>query len=317
MADQDGRKRARAAALLLVASLLWGMSFAAQSAGMEYIGPFTFIGIRSLLGGVGLFVAVFFVELLGGKKPYDKRRTIKAGVILGLVLTVGSNLQQLGLVETTAGKAGFITSLYIVFVPLFGLVVGKRAHPMVWLCALIALAGLYFLSMGDGASLNCGDMLVLGCAVVYAVHILLIDRFARDVDVMRMSGIQFLVTGVLSLIPALLFEEPTLGAISNAWLTLVYVGLISGSVCYTIQMFAQRSLEPTVASLLLSPESVFAALGGWILLGETLTAREQFGCALVFLAVLCSLLPWKTMFRRTKKADAAHPLPESMSSRQA
>ncbi len=303
MEARQKKKKILAAFTLLAVACIWGMAFVAQSAGVRYIGPFTLIGARSLLAAFGLIAAVFCIEKASAKpRAFDRKETIKAGVLLGVVFFFASNLQQLGLLHTTAGKAGFITSLYIVLVPVGSLFGGKRAHFVTWLCAAAALAGLCLLSINDTLSVNKGDLLELGCAAFFTLHILLIDRFARRVDVMRMSAIQFIVTGVLSLILALIVEKPSMRAVLNVWPMLVYVGLLSGSFCYTAQMFAQRTLEPTVASLLLSLESVFAAIGGALFLGETMTARECLGCGIVFSAVLCSQLPWGAL----RKTDARH-----------
>lgn len=289
-------KKAVSALLLLGASLIWGVSFVAQRVGMDHVGPFTFIAVRSLLASLGLAVCSFVMDRLSlGPKGVDLKRTRKAGVILGAILFVGSNLQQIGILYTTVGKAGFITSLYIVLVPVFGLALKKRVHPAIWLCVLLAACGLYLLSVTDGFVIGVGDFLVLLCAVFYAFHILAIDRFAGSVDVVRMSCIQFVVVGLLSAIPALIWEAPTIEAIGGAWLPLAYAGILSGCCSYTMQMFAQRNLEPTAASLLLSPEAVFSALAGWLILGQTLTPRELLGCLMVFAAVLCSQLPWHAL----------------------
>ena len=203
----------------------------------------------------------------------------------------------MGLQYTSVGKAGFLSSLYVVLVPIFGLAVGRRAHPMVWACALLACAGLYFLSVQENFAVGKGDLLVLACAAVYAVHILLIDHYAGSVDVVRLNCIQFAVAALLSAVPMAVFEQPSIRHIPEAWLSLLYAGLLAGGCAYTMQMLGQRNVEPTAASLLLSPESVFSALAGWALLGQTLTGRELTGCALVFVAVVCSQLPWRRILR--------------------
>lgn len=292
MGNQKSAKKAGSAAILVIASLIWGVSFVAQSAGMEYIGPFTFTAARSFVASLALIPCFLLFDRLGWSPVAARRTTWKAGVLLGLLLFVGQNLQQVGILYTSVAKAGFITSLYIVFTPIFGFLFHKRVHPALWFCAGIAMLGLYFLSIRDDFSVSPGDLLVLACAVVYTFHILVIDRFADTADVVRMSCIQFFVCGALSLIPSLAFESPTLPRLTAAWLPILYAGVMSGCFAYTMQMLGQRNIEPTAAALLLSPEAVFAALAGWILLGQTLTKRELMGCALVMAAVVLSQLPW-------------------------
>jgi len=293
MGDGERKHSIGSVALLLGASMIWGVSFVAQSAGMEHIGPFTFTAVRSAIAAIGLGLCALLFDRIGlSPKGGDPKRLWTGGVLLGVVLFVGGNLQQIGLQYTSVGKAGFITSLYIVFVPIFGLFIGRRAHPMLWACALLASVGLYFLSIREDFTIGAGDLLVLACAVVYAVHILLIDHFAGGVDAVRLNCIQFAVTGLLSAVPAI-WERPTVPAITQAWLPLLYAGLLAGCCSYTMQVLAQRSVEPTTASLLLSPEAVFAALAGWALLGQTLSSRELLGCTLVFIAVVSSQLPWR------------------------
>lgn len=286
------RKKLGSAALLVVASMIWGVSFVAQSAGMTHVGPFTFTAVRSFISVIALIPCFLTFDRLGWSAGTDRRLTWKAGVILGVILFIGQNLQQIGLLYTSVAKAGFITSLYIVLVPIFGFLFHKRVHPALWACAAIAVIGLYFLSIRENFSIAAGDLLVLCCALVYTFHILVIDYYAGRADVVRMSCIQFFVCGALSVAPALRFEAPTASAIGAAWLPLLYAGVMSGCFAYTMQMLGQRNIEPTAASLLLSPEAVFAALAGWVLLGQTLTQRELLGCALVMAAVVLSQLPW-------------------------
>ncbi len=291
------------ATMLLFASLIWGVAFVAQSAGMDYVGPYTFTAVRSALAALALGVLVFVFDRTGiSPKNTDRKLLWRAGIVLGVVMTVASNLQQIGLVTTSAGKAGFITSLYIVFVPIFGLFIKRKPHYMLWFCVLLALAGLYFLSIQSDFSVSTGDLLVLACAVVFTFQILLVDHFAPKVDIIRLNCIQFAVMAVLSGIPMLLFEQPKIGAITDCWLPIVYAGVFSGCGAYTLQMLGQRRVEPTTASLLLSPENVFATLAGWLILGQKLSPRELLGCALVFVAVICSQLPWEKIVRRKTAA---------------
>ncbi len=309
MSDKERKKQVTGAALLIGAAMIWGVAFVAQSAGMAYIGPYTFTAVRSAIAAIGLAACIFIFDRLGvSPKTADKKQLWKAGILLGVVMGIATNLQQIALVTTSVGKAGFITSLYIVFVPIFGLFIKRRPHPMLWACVLLAAVGLYFLSIRGDFTMENGDLLVLACAVVFAVHILLVDRFAPRMDVIRLNCIQFSVVALLSAVPMAIFEQPSAHAIGSAWLTLLYAGLFSGCAAYTLQMLGQRRLEPTTASLLLSPESVFSALAGWAILGQTLSGRELFGCALVFAAVVSSQLPWRRIFgRKQARQSAAAP----------
>ncbi len=301
MMNSVSKRTALGSALLLLgAAFIWGVAFVAQSAGMRYIGPFTFTVVRGMLASLVLFPCSFLFER-AGLLPNNRatlREEIIAGLILGFIMFFGTNLQQVGLQYTTAGKAGFITSLYIVIVPLFGLFMKKHVHPMLWLCVLVALIGFYFLSIHEDLSISKGDVMMLFAALSFAIQILCVERFAPRMNVVRLSCIQFSVLTVLSVPCMLVFEEPALGNILSAWLPLVYAGVLSGGVAYTMQMLGQMRVEATAASLLCSPESVFAALAGWLLLGERMSVRELLGCALVFLAVVCSQLPWDRFLKR-------------------
>ena len=297
--------------MLLSASLIWGVAFVAQSAGMQYVGPYTFTAVRSALAAIGLGILIFVLDRTNMKsKNNDKKVLWRAGIILGVVMTIASNLQQIGLVTTSAGKAGFITSLYIVLVPVFGLFLKRHPHPMLWVSVLIALVGLYFLSIRGDFSMSQGDLLVLASAVAFTFQILLVDHYSPKVDIIRLNCIQFSVMAILSFVPMMVLEQPKIGAISDAWLPIVYAGLFSGCGAYTLQMLGQRRVEPTTASLLLSPENVFSALAGWVILGQKLTARELLGCALVFVAIISSQLPWRKWFG--KQAVAQEALPETV-----
>ena len=304
MANGELKNKLTGMATLLAAALLWGVAFVAQSAGMAYVGPFTFTAVRSALAALGLVGMFLVFDRIGlSPKTTDRKRLWKAGLLLGVIMFAATNLQQVALQYTSVGKAGFITSLYIVFVPIIGLFIKRKPHPMLWPSVLLAAVGLYFLSIRGDFTMGTGDLLTLVCAFVFAVHILAIDRYAGSLDVIRLNCIQFAVTAALSAIPMMLWEKPTVTAVSQTWLPIAYTGLISGCVAYSLQMIAQKRVEPTTASLLLSPESVFSALAGWVILGQVLTARELFGCALVFTAVVGSQLPWNRVFRPVKKRD--------------
>ena len=290
--------------MLLSASLIWGVAFVAQSAGMQYVGPYTFTAVRSVLAAIGLGILIIVLDRTNMKsKNNDKKVLWRAGIILGVVMTIASNLQQIGLVTTSAGKAGFITSLYIVLVPVFGLFLKRHPHPMLWVSVLIALVGLYFLSIRGDFSMSQGDLLVLASAVAFTFQILLVDHYSPKVDIIRLNCIQFAVMALLSAVPMLFLEKPTVSAVSDAWLPIVYAGIFSGCGAYTLQMLGQRRVEPAAASLLLSPENVFSALAGWVILGQVLSVRELLGCALVFAAIILSQLPWNKWFGKKPATD--------------
>ena len=285
--------------LLALTALIWGSAFVAQSVGMDYLGPFTFNSVRSFLGGAVLLPVIFFLrrqrEKSGeGKAASGDRKTLViGGICCGTALAAASSLQQIGLVYTSAGKAGFITALYILIVPILGLFFGRRAGMKVWIGVALAVAGMYFLCITDGFSISKGDFLVFLCAVIFSVHILVIDHFAPKVDGVSLSCLQFFVCGILCAVPMLAQEQPQFGEILAAWMPLAYAGVLSCGVAYTLQVIAQKNTDPTVASLLLSLESVFSVLTGWVILGERLSGRELFGCALVFAAVVLAQIPGK------------------------
>ena len=287
--------------LLLLAAIIWGVAFVAQSVGMEYVGPFTFNAARSLIGGVFLIPCIIFLGKLNGEKkvkllPEDKkeRKTLLiGGLMCGLFLCAASNMQQMGILYTTVGKAGFITACYIVLVPIFGMFLGKKTGIGVWISVVLAVIGLYLLCMTDSLSFGKGDLFVLGCAVLFAGHILVIDHFTVLVDGVRMSCIQFLVSGIISSVLMFLFETPTWRAIWNAIIPILYAGILSSGVAYTLQIVGQKDMNPTVASLILSLESCISVLAGWFLLQQKLSARELLGCAVMFGAILIAQLPEK------------------------
>ena len=285
--------------LLFLTAVIWGTAFVAQSVGMDHIGPFTFNAIRSLVGGLALIPAIL---IFGRMKSEERRREERAqrktlllgGVFCGLALGIASCLQQVGIQYTTVGKAGFITALYIVIVPILGLFFRKKVGPKLWVSVVIAILGLYLLCMTDGLSLGQGDLLVLLCAFAFSIHILVIDYFSPKTDGVALSCIQFFVCGILSLFPMFLAETPVWSAILDCWIPILYAGVLSCGVAYTLQILAQKHTDPTVASLLLSLESVFAAIAGAIILHEQLAPRELAGCVLMFAAIIIAQLPSKT-----------------------
>lgn len=279
---------------LLGATVIWGSAFIAQSVGMDKIGPFTFQAVRCFLAVVFLFPAS---ALFSKGRPFWKSwadpALWRSGVICGLALFAASSLQQIGLVYTDAGKAGFLTAMYIVFVPFLGLFLGQRPGRNALLSLIPAIVGLYLLSCTSVSGINKGDVLLLLCAVAFSVQILLIDRHCAGLDGLKLNCIQALVAAVLSVPWALLTETVDASRIASCWLPLGYAGILSMGVAYTLQIVGQKRVAPSAAALLMSLESVFAALFGWLLLHETMTRAEELGCVLVFAAVVISQLPEK------------------------
>lgn len=290
------KKQIKGSLCLLLATIIWGFAFIAQSVGMDKIGPFTFQAVRCAMAVLFLILCSFLMEF----KSCGAQETIKrwlnpslwrVGVICGSALFIAASLQQVGLLYTDAGKAGFLTAMYIVWVPVLGIFLGKKPPVTIVLSVAMAVIGLYLLSCIGVSQINKGDLLLIGCALAFAVQITCIDRLARNLDGLRLSCIQALVVTVFS-IPFVVFTEtPSLPNIIASWKPLCFAGILSMGVAYTMQVVGQKSLEPTAASLIMSLESVFAVLGGWWLLDETMTIWETTGCVLVFAAVILSQLP--------------------------
>ena len=286
--------------MLFAAAIIWGFAFVAQSAGMEYVGPFTFNAVRCLVGG-GVLLPVAMYWGKGEEKRGINKEVLIGGVLCGLLLTGAMNLQQVGIMTTTVGKAGFLTALYIIIVPVLGLFFRKACAPTVWMGVGCSLIGLYLLCMsGDSLQVATGDWLLLGCAVIFSVHILVIDYFSPKVNGVWLSCIQFLVAGVLSSVLMFAQEAPTLPSLWEAKWSILYAGVLSSGVAYTLQILGQKNYNPTVAVLILSLESSFSVLGGFLILKETMSGRELIGCGLMFVAIVLAQLPGRTK-RKTVK----------------
>lgn len=290
------KQRTQGTLALLLGTFIWGMAFIAQSVGMNLIGPFTFQAIRCLLGVLFLFpVTILFDRKIGVKESLKKWKNPTlwiSGIICGVALFIATSLQQVGLVYTTPGKAGFLTAMYIVLVPILGIFVHRKPGINALFSVILALIGLYLLSFTNISNVNIGDLFMIGCAFAFAVQILLIDRFAQQLDGLRLNCVQALVVSILS-VPGILLNQETIemNTIFSCWLPLCFAGVLSMGVGYSLQIVGQKRLEPTAASLIMSLESVFSALGGWLLLRNTMTPAELTGCALVFAGVIVSQLP--------------------------
>lgn len=284
----------RSSLLLLLTAIIWGSAFTAQSVGMDYVGPFTFNGVRSIIGGVALIPVIGFLNR-GKKKEIksDNKTLIIGGICCGVALAIASSLQQIGIMYTTVGKSGFITTFYIVLVPILGLFFHKKCGLNVWIGVMLALAGLYFLCITETLTIGKGDIYVFLCALVFAVHILIVDYFTYIVEGVKLACLQFLVCGLVCGVLMFAFENPQLSQLLAAWKPLLYAGVLSCGVGYTLQIIGQKGLSPTVASLIMSLESVASVITGFIVLGQALTFREMIGCVLMFAAIILAQIPSK------------------------
>lgn len=291
---------------IIIATIIWGSTFVAQSVGMDHIGPFTFQAVRCLLGSLVLLpviaVADRFSHLKDGKSFFSRwldPKLWKAGLLCGIPLFVAMNLQQVGMVYTDAGKAGFLTAMYIVFVPILGIFFGQKPSRWIPLSVLLGVAGLYLLSCVGVTKIATGDLLLLACAVAFAVQIICVDKFAGQVDCLRLNCINAFLCGILAGIVAFCTETITLESILNCSGSIAYAGILSTGIAYSLQNIGQRDLPPATASLLMSMESVFAVLSGWLILKERLSPWEGLGCVLVFIAVILSQIPDKKREKTT------------------
>lgn len=289
--------RPKNAFMLILTAFIWGTAFVAQSVGMDYLEPFTFNGIRSIVGGIALLPCIALLQKLNGKgkeKTEESRKMqIAGGVICGLLLFAASSLQQYGIQYTSAGKAGFITAFYIVIVPVLGIFLRKKIGWKVWSAVALAFAGLYCLCITETFTLGKGDGYIFLCALVFSLHILVVDYFSPKADGVKMACIQFFVCGIVSVPFMFILETPQISAIRSGMFPILYAGVLSCGVAYTLQIVGQKNVNPAIASLLMSLESCFSVLAGWVVLGERLSFRESAGCLLMFAAIILAQLPEK------------------------
>ena len=278
----------RGALMLLGASFFWGTTFVAQMSGMDGLGPFSYAAPRYFVGFLAMLAVMYFTrkERLKERRAGKYGRGFLAGIICGLLLFTASSFQQVAMVYTTAGKAAFITCLYIIFVPLVSSLLGKKIRTENWIGAFLAMTGLYFLAISEELTINFGDFLLLIGAVFWTLQILMIDRFANKVDAIEISTSQVFVTAILSFAAMTIFENPSLDAILSAAVPILYGGVMSSGVAFTLQIYGQKYAEPSAAAILMSFESIFGALSGWLLLGEVMSGREIFGCVLMFAGII-------------------------------
>ena len=297
-------KEVSSAILLFLAAFIWGVAFVAQSVGMDYVGPFTFNGCRFLLGGLVLTPFAFLREkkyqkskiyknMAEEEQKKHRRVTLLGGLCCGVAICIASSFQQAGMLYTSVGKAGFITALYIVMVPVMGIFMKKKVPAIVWMGVVLAAVGFYFLCITESFSINYGDVLLFLCAICFTFHILIIDYFAPKADGVALSCIQFWFSGIVCMSIALFKETPNISAIFAAVVPILYAGVMSCGVAYTLQILGQKHMKPAIASLILSLESVISVLAGWVILKEVLTGRQLLGCALVFSAVILAQIPVK------------------------
>ena len=294
-------KEFKASILLFITSIIWGLALVAQTKGMEYIGPFTFTAARSVIAIIFLYLTYIFFNKTSKtyrEQKFDMNKTLRGGVLCGLVFTVAMNLQQYGLVYTTAGKASFLTALYIVFIPIIGIFLGKRINRKLFICIVLAMAGTYLMSVKGSLNMNIGDIITILSAIVFAVHILMLSEFSKETNAVLVSMLQFIVCGIISLIMALLFEDISMDTILKSYVPILYVGILSSGVGFTIQLMALKDLDPVIASMISSLESVFGAIFGWIILSQKMSEKEIFGAIIIFVATLVAQLPIEKFLKK-------------------
>lgn len=308
--NQQKKKETQSALLMLLTAVIWGIAFVFQRTGMEHIGPFAFNFFRCLLSLVFLLAVSGFLKIKNKNSEkkqtnFSRKSLYIGGILAGLALFLGMSTQQVGMVSTSAAKAGFITTMYIVLVPIMGMFYGRKTTPKMWLCVAIAAVGLYMLSIKEGFVIERGDFFVFLSAIFFGLQIVIIDIFAPKADAIKLSMIEFATSGVLSLIATLMTETTTMAGIQAAGVAILYTGLLSSGVGFTLQIIAQKNLAPTVTSLIMSMESGVSAIAGVIFLHEALTSREIVGCIIMIIAVLLAQLDFPMMkSKKSKKIES-------------
>ena len=295
------KRELKASIMLFATAIIWGLAFVAQAAGMEHLGPLSFTASRCFVAVVFLYLTYKFFMMKSAsyrEEKFDMKRTLVGGSICGLVFTIAINLQQVSLIYTTAAKASFLTALYIVFIPVIGLFFGRRPSVKIIICIFLAMVGTYLLSIKGGLKINRGDLIVILSALIFAIHILLLTKYSTNTNAVLVSLVQFAVCGVISLAGALVLEDISMEAILKSQVTILYVGILSSGVGFTIQLMALKDLEPVVASMICSLESVFGALFGWLILSQEMTEREIFGAIIIFLATIFAQVPIETYLEK-------------------
>lgn len=295
------KREFKASIMLFATAIIWGLAFVAQAAGMEHLGPLSFTASRCFVAVVFLYLTYKFFMMKSAsyrEEKFDMKRTLVGGSICGLVFTIAINLQQVSLIYTTAAKASFLTALYIVFIPILGLFFGRRPSVKIIICIFLAMVGTYLLSIKGGLKINRGDLIVILSALVFAIHILLLTKYSTNTNAVLVSLVQFAVCGVISLVGALVLEDISMDTILKSQATILYVGILSSGVGFTIQLMALKDLEPVVASMVCSLESVFGALFGWLILSQEMTEREIFGAIVIFLATIFAQVPIETYLEK-------------------
>ncbi|URN42146.1 DMT family transporter [Peptoniphilus genitalis] len=295
------KRELKASIMLFATAIIWGLAFVAQAAGMEHLGPLSFTASRCFVAVVFLYLTYKFFMMKSAsyrEEKFDMKRTLVGGSVCGLVFTIAINLQQVSLIYTTAAKASFLTALYIVFIPVIGLFFGRRPSVKIIICIFLAMVGTYLLSIKGGLKINRGDLIVILSALIFAIHILLLTKYSTNTNAVLVSLVQFAVCGVISLVGALVLEDISMDGILKSYVTILYVGILSSGVGFTIQLMALKDLEPVVASMICSLESVFGALFGWLILSQEMTEREIFGAIIIFLATIFAQVPIETYLEK-------------------
>ena len=311
---QKEKKSIISSLLLITATAIWGFAFVAQSEAMKHIEPFTMNGLRSLLAAIFLIPVVMVSDTLKGKKitlfgtnePERRKDLLLGGLLCGIFVTVASSIQQIGIQYTTVGKAGFLTTAYIVFVPVISLILGKKINRNGWVAVVVALVGMFLLCVQTfgSFSVNKGDVLMIISSLFFAIHILVIDKFVSHTDPIRMSCIQFFICAIVCLVCAFIFEQPNLSSIFDAWFAIFFAGVLSAGVGYTLQIVAQKNIPAHITPIIMSLESVFSLIAGVIVLNEKMSWQERIGCILIFIAIIVAQTDFKELKAKFNKTNA-------------